>query len=293
MAFARLGRFSSAVRAPSSDFILGIVINMLEKLTFVSCELRGTTMNMNWIRGAVVALTALGASVATASPIPSVTDSYQGSYDLSNADTNHGLWLKNLYSGVDKTWSISSGKAVYVGNTLTLNGTVTNNGGALSLDFSFLLTEKPGHSGPLQCGNAGCPGVTQQMKDNIVYFDEGTNPTQGTIKGTSGSVLEGLLLDVTMVPTNGTKPGQLGYGGNWFDNAFGYSNWFAWTVVSQADNSNWVTKNNGGSHNGDINVTMLANGDTINQTPIPLPAGLPLLLAGLGAFGLARRFSRG
>lgn len=251
-------------------------------------------MNMNWIRGAAVALAALGASAASASPIPGVTDDYHGSYDLGNAFSSHGLWLPGIFSGYDNTWSVQSGKGVYAGNTLTLDGTVQNskNGNTLSLDFDFTMYENAGHSGPLECGSSACNSATQDMRDNIVYFDMGTTGVQGTIKGTANTVLEGLVIDVTMMFGNtGTKLGQLGYGGNWTTLDFGYSNWLTWSVSSQATASNWTTAKNSGS--GDINLDFLPNGDTTGQTPVPLPAGLPLLLAGVGAFGLLRRRARG
>lgn len=46
-----------------------------------------------------------------------------------------------------------------------------------------------------------------------------------------------------------------------------------------------------GSINGDLAVSLLAVSDP-NATPIPLPAGLPLLVAGLLAFGYARSRQR-
>ena len=82
------------------------------------------------------------------------------------------------------------------------------------------------------------------------------------------------------------KAGQLGFGGNWVDLNFGYSNWVRWTVRDKP--SNIVT---GMSGIGDVNFTFAGNDDPVGNNPIPtpLPAGLPLLIAGLGALAYLRR----
>lgn len=231
-----------------------------------------------------VAVALPGASLA--SPLPAVTDSYVGNYDIGNAFSGHGLWLPGFLG--DNTWSVTSGTANYDGTSMVMSGSVANNvsGTIYTLDFDFtvfMTTDEP--SGPA-CGQAACSNPTQDMVDNMVYFDMGRNATMGTVTGTGA--LTGLSMDVVMkplvFPTN-YKPGQLGYGGNWKDLDFGYSNWMNWSVIA---NTSGVTTGTGNT--GDVNFTFAGNGNPggNNPPPVPLPAGLPLLLAGLGAFAFMR-----
>lgn len=236
---------------------------------------------------------AIGSGVS-ASPIPAVTGSYVGNYDLDNAFASHGLWLPGIFSGYVNEWSVSSGTANYNGGILDLNGTVTNiTGGApLSLDFSFRMYENATHPGPVQCGHTGCAAATADMKNNVVFFDMGGTGTQGTITGTAGTVLEGLSIDVVMhAPANMTngapKLGQMGFGANWLNLDFGYSNWLNWSVTSQANDASYATSTTSG--NGDINLDFLANGSPANPPSVPLPAGLPLLAAGLAGLAFLRK----
>jgi len=232
-----------------------------------------------------VAVIVPGASLA--SPLPAVTGSYVGNYDLGNAFGGHGLWLPGFLG--DNTWSVTSGTANYDGMSMVMNGSVENNVGSttytLDFDFTvFMTTVEP--SSPA-CGGGACTGATQDMKDNMVYFDMGRNATMGTVTGTGA--LSGLTMDVVMKPLQFPtpyKPGQLGYGGNWTTLDFGYSNWMDWTVTSNTSGINTGTSNG-----GDVNFNMLPNGNPggNNPPPVPLPAGLPLLLAGLGAFAVMRR----
>ena len=96
-------------------------------------------------------------------------------------------------------------------------------------------------------------------------------------------MLDGLSMDVVMRPLPG-KPGQLGFGGNWTTLDFGYSNWMEWTVTSQA-----AQKSVKSTGNGDINFDFLGNGDN-NVPPVPLPAGMPLVLTAMaGLYAIRRR----
>lgn len=214
---------------------------------------------------------------AEASPIPAVTDSYEGHYDVNNAYGGHGLWLPGFYG--DNTWSITGGSAHYQNQILNLSGTAVNNGA--SLDFSFQVFETA-HAGTPYCGTATCSNATQTMKDNVVYFNMGVNAIQGTISGTAGTLLDGLSMDVVMRPLP-QKPGQLGFGANYRDQEFGYSNWMQWSVTQDA---NTAGIGYGSAGNGDVNFTF-----TGNDTPlVPLPAGLPLMLTGLvGVYAMKRR----
>ncbi len=241
-----------------------------------------------WIGAALIAASSIFSASANASPLPAISGNYNGNYDISNAFGGHGLWLLGLISGVDKTWSITGGAASFFNQTLKMVGSVSNNG--YSLDFDFEVTQMASHTGGLVCGGGqACNNATQEMRDNIVFFDMGGASIMGTVTGTAGTVLDGLSMDITMRPLNdpnlGTKPGQLGYGGNWTTLDFGYSNWMKWNVTSQA--SKKAVKSSG---NGDINLDFLANGDNNVPPPVPLPAGMPLVLTAMaGLYAIRRR----
>ncbi|MEO9575670.1 MAG: VPLPA-CTERM sorting domain-containing protein [Tateyamaria sp.] len=116
------------------------------------------------------------------------------------------------------------------------------------------------------------------MKDNVQYFDMGNNPTMGQITGEGA--LSSVVIDVVMRPLNfpnDYKPGQLGYGANWWDQEFGYSNWFKYSVLN---NTSGVGRTSSDWKGGDINV---------NLVPTPLPAGLPLVLTAFGGLYVLRR----
>ena len=159
-----------------------------------------------------------------------------------------------------------------------MTGTVQNNSNAsLQLDFNWSLNEVV-HAGPPACGAAagtGCKLATQAMKDNMVYFDFAGQQ----LTGTAGTVLAGLSIDLTIKPLDGSKPPQLGYGGNWRTLDFGYSNWFKWSV-SSAEKSVYGLRNMDGD--GDMNLTL-------TPTPVPVPAAAWMLIAGVGALGAMRR----
>ena len=259
-------------------------------------------MNKSFVFGALTALGLTVGTVATATSIPSVTDPYFGNYDLENAFGGHGLWLPGLFTTADRTWSVvteestanftpgASGGAGY----MDLIGRVENGvgGSTQSLDFNFRIFENPDHAGDLVCGTAACEAADATQRENIVFFDMGTNDIMGTVTGTAGTDLEGLSIDITMrTPASydgEPKLGQLGFGGNWLDLSFGYSNWLNWTVTSQATDASFGTRSAGGT--GDLNLNFVSNGSPITPPPpIPLPAGLPLLLVGLLSFGAIRR----
>lgn len=221
---------------------------------------------------AAVSLTIGGA--AWGSSLPAVDESYEGNYALQNAFTSHGLWLPGFLG--DRRWSVDSGLAEYSDGALSLDGTVsqTIGGTEYSMDFDIDLTETTDAPNGLVCGTATCNSATTEMRDNIVHFDMGDNPIMGTVTGTG--LLDGLVMQLVMRPLdgNGRKPGQLGYGGNWRNLDFGYSNWLSWNVTQ------FAKVKTGSSGNGDINVDLI---------PAPLPAGLPLVLTGAMGFYAVRR----
>ena len=245
-----------------------------------------------FLTAAAFAVGTMTAGMAAASPIPGITDPYQGNYDLGDAFSSHGLWLPHLLG--DHTWSINAGSTANLNGTyLDMTGTATQtvNGTDYTVAFDFSVIETTDAPNGLICGSGqACNGATQEMRDNIMFFDMGSASTMGTITGLGA--LAGLSLDVIMRPLGGTgrKPGQLGYGGNWTTLDFGYSNWMWFDVTSEADNAvAGLSATLGQRRGGDINLDFLAN-STPGPLPVPLPAGLPLLLAGMGAlYGLRRR----
>ncbi|MEM9436370.1 MAG: VPLPA-CTERM sorting domain-containing protein [Pseudomonadota bacterium] len=247
-------------------------------------------MKLVRVCAAVAAIAVAG--TASASSIPAVDGDYRGSYDLGNAFSTHGLWLPGFIG--DDTWSIVGGSALYNNGLLDLQGSVEQTVGTTTygLDFNISVKEIVGLSQDPYCGGGTSPGecktATQEMKDNIVYFDMGGTGSMGMVTGTGS--LAGLVMDLVMRPLP-DKPGQLGFGGNWRDLEFGYSNWLRWDVIQDANSVvAGGSKFYGSGNNGDINLNFLANSTTID--PVPLPAGLPLVLTVMGAFAWMRRRQR-
>lgn len=247
----------------------------------------------NSIKAAFVAVSLCIAGTASATPVPAYDQSYEGIFNINNAYPHHGLYLPGLTAGLggDTRWGVTGGEATYVSNTLTLEGSAVNKTASnLSLDFNFSLNEKVGYVGTAYCGQSGGSGCSSTAaadvaaREEIKFFDLAT----ATLKGTAGTDLEGLLIELTVKPGDGSKPPQFGYGANWLNMAFGYSNWFYYDVVKQANDPNFaVTANSWG---GDINLTF--TGSDSQLPPVPLPAGLPLLLGALGVMGIVGRKRR-
>ena len=236
---------------------------------------------LSTLTAAVVGLVGV-ASTANATPLPGVTDDYSGSYSAGNAFPSHGIWLPNFRAGATTEWAVTGGSVVYnsAAGTLDLMGSVQNNGdNALKLDFNWSLKEII-HAGPPACGSGqACQAATQDMKDNMRYFDF----TGQVLTGAVGTLLDGLTLNLSIKPGDGSKPPQLGYGGNWRDLNFGYSNWFYWGVDEKAQAAYGLKYGKG---HGDMNLTLADDG---SGGSIPLPAAGWLLLAGIGALGAAKR----
>lgn len=217
---------------------------------------------------------------AEASSLPAVDADYSGTYLAQNAFPGHGLWLPNFYEGATKKWSVQSGTVTYDSDagTLDLNGIVRNNGLTdLEFEFDFSLNElavQPDQDP--YCGNySACKNASQDMKDNVKYFDFAVASLTGI-----GGAITGLVLDLEIMPADGSKPPQFGYGANWYDAAFGYSNWFFWDVVAEGQNPE-----------GDYNLS--GRGDmNLSLAVMPLPAGAWLMIAGLASLGALRRKAR-
>lgn len=226
-------------------------------------------------KAAVAAVSIALCSAAEAATLPAISDDYEGTYVIANALGNHGLWLPGFLG--DKTWDVTGGLATYGAGELRMTGQAENAG--YTLDFDFTVYEYADHTGSLYCGqHQPCQNATQEMKDNIVFFDMGSNAIMGQITGATGTDLDGLVIDVIMRPLP-HKPGQLGYGGNWSTLDFGYSNWLSWDVVQQP-----TFVDTGLSGGGDVNFDFLAT-DNAQLLAVPVPASFFLLLSVLFAAG--------
>ena len=175
-----------------------------------------------------------------------------------------------------------------------MNGTAskTKNGQLFSLDFDFSVIETTNApNGLIYCNNNAVDGCKTQKtanggegEANLVHFDVGANGvSKGSLTGTTGTILEELVIDVVVVPFSGAnrKPGQLGYGGNWWTDELGYSNWIKWKIVSNDSDVPFASKFYN-YRTGDVNMTLIS---------APLSAGIPLLLRG-GGFAAMRRKQR-
>lgn len=233
------------------------------------------------------------ACAASASTLPPLTGSYEGSYDALNVssvdDPNHAVWLPGLFSFQDATnhpeqhWSFGAGAGSfdYNGGVAGLSGVITNNEDPtrqLMVDVGFDFVQKGGRVSKCDYGASVCDSADYQAKEaNFEYFTYG----QATLTGIGA--LDGLILSLTIMPADGTYPPQLGYGANDKDaSEFGFSSWFFWNVEQNTSGVALVADNG----RGDFNLELGA-------TPVPLPAALPLFAAALAGLGfVARRAPR-
>lgn len=246
------------------------------------------------------------ANIASASQLDNTApydDRYKGFYTVTdafgggnNGTYHHGLYLPGLHG--DTSWSVTAGSAVYLGTTLVMQGTVqqTTNNIDYFLDFNFSL-QRTTSTGSIVCsGGSDCdtningqPNLPNDPgEDNIVYFlPTGPNNVMGTITGQANTNTAGLEIDVIMRPLtqNDYKPGQLGFGGDWFTDLFGYSNWMNYVVTS--NDGGVFSKSVDWSRNGDVNFRLTPDPFTTPQ--VPVPAGLPLILTAFAGFYVVRR----
>lgn len=221
------------------------------------------------------------AGTASAAPLPAVTDPYVGEYNTESVNTGpnlHTFWLPNLISGESNYWQFDSsgGSFNHTGPTATLTGTIVNNSNAMKrfdVDVSFNFLQKGGRVPKCELGGACGSAQYLTQSAHFEYF------TYGAATLTGLNMLSGLTLALSIAPSDGSLPPQMGYGANNKDlNEFGLSTWFHWNITSNTTGSHF--KNYG---QGDINLEL---------TPVPVPAALPLLasaLAGFGLFGWRRR----
>ncbi|MEM6464908.1 MAG: VPLPA-CTERM sorting domain-containing protein [Pseudomonadota bacterium] len=243
---------------------------------------------------ATAAVLATGGAHATSLPAYNAA-SYDGIYDTVNAYSGHGLYLPGLLSNTSGTestyWDQVSGEATLQNGSLTLTGSVKNqSNNSLTMDYTFQLTELTSHAGGPACGNSSTGPNSCNSNDptdvDARTFIKFFNLDSAVITGT-GSVLSGLELNATVFPLANAKPPQLGYGGNWLNMNFGYSNWFTYDANVTTIGGYNVKDPASNKWGGDLNLTFLGNNKEL--TTVPVPGALPLLGAGLMAFGLVAR----
>jgi len=207
-------------------------------------------------------------AVGTAASATTVTpnDKYHAS-SVKTGGNFHTFWFVGLLGG-SRYWQFTDGGTMIVDdNSAQLKGTIQQNGNAgnkLDVDISFAYKQTGTGNGVVgKCGG-GCPAANVNTWD---YFSYDTV----SMTGTAGSLLDGMSIDLTMKPANGKMPPQMGDYANDKNAGLGFSSWYYWT-----SNFNGATK----TGYGDINVNLVA---------APLPAGMLLLLSGLGGLAFLRR----
>ncbi len=199
-------------------------------------------------------------------------------YDVSNATNTHGLWLAGD-AGLGNYFSITSGLFTVDAGTgtalLQMSASSSSLAGAgfdVDVQFDYLCAGS-------QVGQAGCDSFELPQIDGNVDTDADDQAdweffliNNGTLTGTGA--LDGLLISINTRPDDGSKPFRFGEGANWFDWDFGASGWFNFEVV--VNNSGYSVHNS----RGDLNLDL---------TPVPVPAGVWLLLSGLAGLGVTRK----
>ncbi len=264
-------------------------------------------------------------NTSSAAPLPLFTDDYDGTYigsSVNSGGNDHVLWLPGLVDTndggdhlIDPHFQFVANSGVFWtvgdqpgGPDARLTGTVVNNGrsantATIQLDFTW-ESKGPAAINPTPkcefgvnvCGNGSNIPVAPDYllrSNEFEYF----KLTSGSLTGTGGQ-LANFGLVFSQLPSNGSKPMQLGFGANNKPGGtnlvnlaiadFGLSVWFS-VVVNQANNDlqqqSFLDFNEGTtlSQRGDINLIL---------TPVPIPAALPLLLTGLAGLGLLESDSK-
>lgn len=255
--------------------------------------------------------TAAAALVSTGAYAASIPTDFDAM--ISDYDGIRGFWFDGLIAGdADngdlRHFTVSNGMMSRGGGTATLTGTiasVANND--LTFDFEVNLSDSDPQDGYCQytwpayncvtgdkiMGNGDVKGplLDQSIVDMWDFFSFDS----GTLEGTGA--LDGFDLTLTD-KTDGEHKPQLGKGANALEvGDFGFSTWFNFDSTDGEGTEvslDGVTYVFGASGSGDINVDV-NNGEVLpdNPAPVPLPAGIWLMLAGMGALGAAARARRG
>ena len=235
---------------------------------------------------------ALAVSVmACAASASAILGDYKASSAVGSGTQNsdHSLWIANGLGGSigsDFDFSPDGLLSVLGDGTMNLSGTVVsqdNTSAGFVIDFDYnnvFVTDGGAAFTPTFKSENGSASASDTILRNL---------TGGTMTGTG--ILAGLDLSVTRLPENGSDATQVGSspgtgtrGANNKNENLGMANWFKIAVVSSAcgafcaDNATAISSLNG--RQGDINVDL---------APVPLPAGMLLLLTGIAGLGAARR----
>ena len=266
---------------------------------------------MRFIVAFSLLLTAIMIGGATkAAPVPGP---YTGTYvaDSVTSGNPHAFWTP-LFAGNnnEKFWNFENNSGLFAwngplvaGNQAKLTGDIVNFGNStwkftMDVDFTYLATGGRSHAaGTLKCefSSALCNSAAYtSASSNFEFFS-----TTGTLTG-SGA-LAGFDVSFVTYPAGPPypMPMQLGFGANNKPggaasesalDTLGISTWLTMTIVNNNGNvfdlQNFApgTTFTGSGQRADINVSL---------TAVPLPAALPLLLAGLVGLGvIGRRHQR-
>ena len=224
------------------------------------------TFNFRGIAAALSVALCLGSAAQAATQLQN-----RGDFETSPVTTNgldHQLWIVGLLGGTaDRYWQFEAGTDLLsVGETgATLTAIAYQNTDPTNrFQLTMTLSETAGTATPKCVGGGHACDTTGWDFFSIV---------NATLTGIGG-VVDNMMLTLTQKPSDGSMPAQLGVGAN--DkrvDVFGFSTWFEWYRTDQ------LADNYGRSGYGDVNLEL---------QPVPLPAGVWLLLAGVGAFGAVR-----
>lgn len=226
----------------------------------------------------------LGSVAGAATVNPDGT--YNGTYDATSVNTNgnlHTFWFPGLEASSDYYQFVGGpGTFVVTNTTARLTGTIAQNGNAgnsldIDINFNYLQT---GTGNGVSGKTGGVPNPESSFTDLWDFFSYGS----AMVTGTAGSNFDGLRIDLSLRPSTGAMPPQLGnYADDKGGSGLGFSGWYFWTVTDNGGISGL-----GSSGSGDINL-QLTSRPPDQVPPVPLPAGIVLLLSGLGFGAIVTR----
>ncbi|MEM6373247.1 MAG: VPLPA-CTERM sorting domain-containing protein [Pseudomonadota bacterium] len=226
---------------------------------------------------------ALALSVPTAFAASAATEEYYATSAVGSG-SDHSLWIMGGFGDLGSDFDFDPAGLFTIDDTDagTLTGRAVSQTSGYSgtgFDVSFTYGTAP-FTPAFKPENGSAPGA------DIRY----TFLTGGTLTG-FGDLL-GLTLAVLAKPLTGPEAAQWGSsmdgsttGPNNKNANFGMAHWF---MVDSIDNA--CTTSFCATYSGDIADLLGRQGDiNVDLTPVPLPAGLPLLAAGIAGFAVLRR----